>query len=127
MGKTKDSLTSSLENADALKRYLIKKGENHKNYKTYSSQKFIREIINEQRIYLNDGSNWNDIADRKAFNSDEMEYKIVGSTEVDCLNNKISNESPVGAALIGAAKGDIIEIETPNGEMIKYEVMSVSR
>jgi transcription elongation factor GreA len=56
-----------------------------------------------------------------------MEYKIVGSTEVDCLNNKISNESPVGAALIGAAKGDIIEIETPNGEMIKYEVMSVSR
>ena len=58
---------------------------------------------------------------------DEMEYKIVGSTEVDCLNNKISNESPVGAALIGAAKGDIIEIETPNGEMIKYEVMSVSR
>ena len=78
MGKTKDSLTSSLENADALKRYLIKKGENHKNYKTYSSQKFIREIINEQRIYLNDGSNWNDIADRKAFNSDEMEYKNYG-------------------------------------------------
>ena len=59
--------------------------------------------------------------------AEELEYKIVGSTEVDCLNNKISNESPVGAALIGAAKGDIIEIETPNGEMIKYEVMSVSR
>ena len=58
---------------------------------------------------------------------DEMEYKIVGSTEVDCLNNKISNESPVGAALIGAKKGDVIEIETPNGEMIKYEVISVSR
>ena len=58
---------------------------------------------------------------------DEMEYKIVGSTEVDCLNNKISNVSPVGAARIGAAKGDSIEIETPQGEMIQYEVMSVSR
>ena len=43
------------------------------------------------------------------------------------LTNKISNESPVGAALIGAKEGDVIEIETPNGEMIKYEVISVSR
>lgn len=78
MGKTKDSLNNNLADADELRRYLIKKGENHKNYKTYSSQKYIREIINKQRIYLNDGSNWNDIADREAFNCDETEYKNYG-------------------------------------------------
>lgn len=78
MGKTKDSLNNNISDADELREYLMKKGENHKNYKTYSSQKFIREIINKQRFYLNDGSNWNDVADRKAFNSDDNDYKNYG-------------------------------------------------
>ena len=58
---------------------------------------------------------------------EEMEYKIVGSTEADCLNGKISNESPVGVALIGAKLGDVINVETPNGEMVKYEILSIQR
>ena len=58
---------------------------------------------------------------------EEMEYKIVGSTEADCLNGKISNESPVGVALIGSKEGDKIEIETPTGEMIKYEILGIKR
>ena len=58
---------------------------------------------------------------------EEMEYKIVGSTEADVLSGKISNESPVGAALIGKKKGDIVEIETPSGEMVKYEVLDIQR
>ena len=53
---------------------------------------------------------------------EEMEYKIVGSTEANSLKRKISNESPVGKALIGAQKGDTVEVETPAG-MIKYEIV----
>lgn len=53
---------------------------------------------------------------------EEMEYKIVGSTEANSLKGKISNESPVGKALIGAQKGDTVEVETPVG-MIQYKIM----
>ena len=51
-----------------------------------------------------------------------MEYKIVGATEANRLKGKISNESPVGKALIGAQKGDTVEVETPAG-MIKYKIV----
>ena len=54
--------------------------------------------------------------------NEEMEYKIVGSTEADSLKGKISNESPVGKALIGAQKGETVEVETPAGN-IKYEIL----
>lgn len=54
--------------------------------------------------------------------NEEMEYKIVGSTEADSLKGKISNESPVGRALIGAQKGETVEVETPVG-FIKYEIL----
>lgn len=56
-----------------------------------------------------------------------MTYKIVGSTEADVLGNKISNESPVGAALIGSKVGDQIEVETPNGEVVKYEILEIQK
>ena len=58
--------------------------------------------------------------------NEEMEYKIVGSTEADSLHGKISNESPVGRALVGAKKGAIITIEAPAGE-IKYKVLKVEK
>ncbi len=54
--------------------------------------------------------------------NEEMEYKIVGSTEANSLQGKISNESPVGKALLGAQKGDTVEVETPAG-MIQYEII----
>lgn len=55
---------------------------------------------------------------------DELEYKLVGSTESDSLKGKISNESPVGIALIGKGIGDIIEVEAPAGA-IKYEIIDI--
>ena len=58
---------------------------------------------------------------------DTEEYMIVGSKEADPSNNKISNESPVGAALIGSKVGDTIEVETPNGEMVKYEILEIQK
>ena len=46
---------------------------------------------------------------------EELEYKIVGSTEANSLKGKISNESPVGKALLGKQVGDIVKVETPGG------------
>ena len=56
------------------------------------------------------------------FNEEEL-YTIVGSTEVDLAQNKISNESPIGSALMGAKKGQIIEAQAPSG-VIKYKIIS---
>ena len=55
---------------------------------------------------------------------EDIEYTIVGSSEADSLNNKISNESPHGEALIGKKKGDTVKVEAPVGE-IEYTVVSV--
>lgn len=57
---------------------------------------------------------------------EEMEFKIVGSTEANSLEGKISNESPVGQALIGCKVGDTVEVETQAGIM-EYEVLNISR
>ena len=58
---------------------------------------------------------------------EDMELKIVGSTEANSLEGKISNESPVGKALIGSKVGDQIEVETPNGEVVKYEILEIQK
>ena len=57
---------------------------------------------------------------------EELEYKIVGSTEANSLEGKISNESPVGKALMGAHTGDVVEVEMPSGIM-KYKVLEIQR
>ena len=54
------------------------------------------------------------------------EYSIVGSTESNSLAGKISNESPVGKALMGAAVGDTVTVSTPAGEF-KYEVLEIRK
>ena len=58
--------------------------------------------------------------------NEEEEYRLVGSSEASSLQNKISNESPFGKALIGAKVGDIVEVEAPAG-VIKYELLSIHR
>ena len=58
--------------------------------------------------------------------SEELDYKIVGSTEANSLKGKISNESPVGKALIGAKVGDTITVETPAGTF-NYKVLEIQR
>lgn len=57
---------------------------------------------------------------------EEMEFKIVGSTEANSLKGKISNESPVGKALIGAKTGDTVTVETQVGE-VQYKVLDIKR
>ena len=57
---------------------------------------------------------------------DELEYKIVGSTEANRLKGKISNESPVGKALMGAKIGDTISVETQAGP-VQYKVLGIEK
>ena len=57
---------------------------------------------------------------------EELEYKIVGSTEANSLKGKISNESPVGKALIGSKVGDRVQVETQAG-IIEYKVLEIQR
>lgn len=57
---------------------------------------------------------------------EELDYKIVGSTEANSLKGKISNESPVGKALMGARIGDVVEVETQDG-VIRYKVLEIER
>jgi transcription elongation factor GreA len=57
---------------------------------------------------------------------EELEYKIVGSTEANSLKGKISNESPVGHALMGHMVGDIVDVETQVGT-IQYKVLEIQK
>ena len=57
---------------------------------------------------------------------EEVEYTIVGSTEVNLTENKISNESPIGKALLGAKKGSTVEVNAPAG-VIKYQILSITK
>jgi len=55
-----------------------------------------------------------------------MEFRIVGSTEANSLQNKISNESPVGHALLGRKAGETVEVETQAGT-IQYKILEIQR
>ena len=57
---------------------------------------------------------------------EEVEYKIVGSTEANSLSGKISNESPLGAALLGKVVGDVVEVEAQAGTMV-FKVLKIDR
>ncbi len=58
--------------------------------------------------------------------NEELEYKIVGSSESDPKNRLISNESPVGAALLGRSEGDVVDVRTPSG-VLKFKIISITR
>ena len=57
---------------------------------------------------------------------EKIEYKIVGSTEADVTENKISNESPIGSALLGKKKNETVDVETPGG-MIQFKILKITK
>ena len=57
---------------------------------------------------------------------EDVTYTIVGSTEVDLTQNRISNESPMGKALLGAKKNQTVEVQAPAGD-IKYKILSITK
>ena len=61
---------------------------------------------------------------KKENSKDEITYSIVGAEEADMANNKISNKSPLGEALFGKKKGDVVSIKTPKG-LVKYTLVDI--
>ena len=58
--------------------------------------------------------------------NEEVSYTLVGSTEVDLAQNKISNESPIGSAILGAKKNQTIDVQAPAGIM-KYKILAITK
>jgi len=84
------------------------------------------KIIDESEIDTKTVQIGNKVTIKDLEFDEDLEYTIVGSTEVDLSNNKISNESPIGAALLGAKKGETVEANTPGG-IVKFKVLSITK
>lgn len=83
-------------------------------------------VIDESEIEK-DVINIGSIVKVKDYEFDEdVDYKIVGSAEADPMENKISNESPVGRALMGKKVGDMVEVPVPDG-VCKFEILEITR
>ena len=84
------------------------------------------KIIDESEIDTKTVQVGNKVKIKDMEYGDEFEYTIVGSTEVDLSQNKISNESPIGAALLGAKKNQVVEATIPMG-VVKYKIISITK
>ena len=84
------------------------------------------EVVDEDEVDLGKISIGCRVKIRELEFNEYLDYKIVGSTEANSLKGKISNESPVGKALIGHKVKDIVEVETQAG-VLKYEVLEIQR
>ena len=84
------------------------------------------EVVDEDEVDLETINIGCRVKIRDMVEKKDLEYKIVGSTEANILKGKISNESPVGQALLGAKKGQTVKVETQFG-IQKYKVLEIER
>lgn len=84
------------------------------------------EVVVEDEVDLNSISVGCKVKVHDMEFDEDIEFKIVGSTEANSLQGKISNESPVGRALIGAKMGDTVSVEMPAGVM-EYKILDIQR
>ncbi|MCK8816984.1 transcription elongation factor GreA [Natroniella sulfidigena] len=84
------------------------------------------EVINKDEIDTTEVSVGTTVTIKDLEEDEEFEYEIVGSTESDPDEKRISNESPLGKALIGNSVGDIIGVEAPVG-VIEYEILAIKK
>ena len=93
---------------------------------------YLEELLQNAEVYVEDEATLDavsigttvDLLDLE-FN-EEVEFKIVGSTEADSLQGLISNEAPVGKALLGKRIGDLVNVETQMGN-VQYKVLNITR
>lgn len=90
-------------------------------------EKMIRNAkVIEDDIQQGDTVRMGSLVKVKDIEFDEVdEYKLVGTVEADPMNNRISNESPVGSALLGRKVGDIVDVEAPVG-IVKLEILEIN-
>lgn len=84
------------------------------------------KIINEKEIDTETVQIGNTVKVLDMEFDEKIDYTIVGSTEVSLAENKISNESPLGKALLGAKKNNVVEVKAPAGIM-KYKILSIKK
>ena len=84
------------------------------------------EVVDEEEVDLNKLSVGCQVKILDIEFDEELEYKVVGSTEANSLTGRISNESPVGRAIMGASVGDIVTVETPAGDL-QYKILEIQR
>lgn len=82
-------------------------------------------VINENALDLSKVSLGCTVTIKDLTFNEELEYKLVGSTESDPANGLLSNESPAGKALLGAKVGDIVEYESINAGIIRMKVLNI--
>ncbi len=93
----------------------------------------LEELLKNVEVYTDDDVK-NDVVSIGSFvklrdeeTKDEFEFKIVGSTEATSLGGAMSNESPVGKAILGKKKGTVVTVEIPGSEPCKYKIMGISK
>lgn len=86
----------------------------------------VAVVIDDKDIHTEDVGVGSIVKIRNEEDGFEIEYKIVGSAESDPLNKRISNESPVGSALLGSKVGETVKVQVPDGE-IAYKVLEIRR
>ncbi|MBQ7500691.1 MAG: transcription elongation factor GreA [Clostridia bacterium] len=84
------------------------------------------KVVSEDEVQTKTANVGNVVKVKDMKYKEEVEYIIVGSTEADPLNNKVSPESPIGSALIGAKVGESVTVATPVGEY-KLKVLKISK
>ena len=88
-------------------------------------EKLLHVVIIEDGASTHDVSMGNTVLVRDVEFDDDMEYRIVGTTEADIASGKISNESPLGKALMGKKVGDVAKVAAPNGAVIEYKILEI--
>ena len=84
------------------------------------------EVVDEDEVDLSKVSIGCKVKIKDLEFDDELEFKVVGSTEANTLKGKISDESPVGRAISGKKVGEVVEVETQEGT-IKYQILEIQK
>ena len=93
---------------------------------------YLEEMLKNAEVYVEDEATLDAVSIGTTVNlldlefNEEVEFKIVGSTEADSLQGLISNEAPVGKALLGKKIGDLVNVETQMGN-VQYKVLNITR
>lgn len=86
----------------------------------------IAKVVSDDEVSIKAVGIGNKVKVLDVSENEEVEYIIVGSTEVDVLNNKISNESPLGMALMGQKKGATVKVAAPMGDL-EYKILKIEK